>query len=153
MSGQSPNDAVMGALVMGNKDVVGLLAYAIYSQFRDEWQAGFVREFGREPSAHECAVYDLGERTPRKAMTYRFLADSRVLGSYADTRGSATDAFRQKVLETGARAGMQAAARSRPAMRRMAPVFAIAALAGVVAVGLNSGDRVPLSQSFALQLR
>ena len=67
------NDSMMTNLVMGQTDVVGMLAYAIYSQFKDEWRREFKKTFGREPSAQETNIFDIGERTERRKMTYRFL--------------------------------------------------------------------------------
>ena len=96
-------DGMMTGLVMGNTDIVGLLAYSMYSQFREEWRAEFRKAFGRDPDAHELAVYEVGEHTARRKMTYRFLADARVIGTYADMPGSATQSFVQKAYESGAR--------------------------------------------------
>ncbi len=100
---------VFDGLVIGEADIVGLLSYAIYIQFKDEWAAEFRRKFGRAPDTHELAVYELGEQTARRKVTYRFLADSRLTGKYDKGQNViAGHSFVQRAYEKGAKAAINA---------------------------------------------
>ena len=92
---------------MGNADVVGLLAYSMYCQCKNERRAEFNKAFGREPNAHETTVYELGEQTARRKITYRFLADARLTGACTNLcESTPKHSFVQKVYETSAKAAI-----------------------------------------------
>jgi hypothetical protein len=61
-------------LVQAEDDIVGLLAYSLYKQNKRDWLASFAKEHGREATEGEVEAYHLGERTPRRLLTYRRLA-------------------------------------------------------------------------------
>ncbi|MBV9111633.1 MAG: hypothetical protein JOY67_02305 [Hyphomicrobiales bacterium] len=61
-------------LVQAEDDTVGLLAYALYKQNKRDWLASFLKEHDREATEGEVEAYHLGERTPRRVLTYRRLA-------------------------------------------------------------------------------
>lgn len=108
---QAPKDiasnSMLASLVMGNADVVGLLGYSLYCQCKEEWRAAFNQTFGREPDAHETTVYELGEQTARRKITYRFLADARLAGAYTNIgRSAARHSFIQKIYEHHAKAAI-----------------------------------------------
>lgn len=83
-----PDDPMLASLVMGDIDIVGHLAFSLYCECKEEWRAAFIKAYGREPNAHETAVYELGELTARRKLTYRFLADARLTGAYVNIRRS-----------------------------------------------------------------
>ncbi|MBW0005940.1 MAG: hypothetical protein JO216_20920 [Hyphomicrobiales bacterium] len=65
---------IFAELVQAEDDTVGLLAYALYKQNKRDWLASFAKEHGREATEGEVEAYHLGERTPRRVLTYRRLA-------------------------------------------------------------------------------
>ena len=100
-------NSMLASLVMGNADVVGLLGHSMYCQCKEDWRAEFNAAFGREPDAHETTVYELGEQTARRKITYRFLADARLAGAYTNSgRSAARHSFVQKIYETSAKAAI-----------------------------------------------
>ncbi len=87
--GVPPNDAletsdlpdhneIFAKLVSGDDDIVGLVAYSLYKQNKIDWMRAFEARFGRAPNDLEFAAYIVGENTPRRVATYRFLAESTV---------------------------------------------------------------------------
>lgn len=129
------SNSMFATLVVGDADVVGLLAYSIYRQCKDEWRAEFNKDFGREPNAHEMAVYELGEQTPRRKITYRFLADARLTGAYTDvSRSSANHSFIQKIYEHQARAAIS---RHPLLMGSLAPGGKVGSILVAFALGLG----------------
>ena len=69
---------VFGKLVNDDDDIVGLVAYALYKQNKIDWRRAFEAEHGRAPKDEEFAAYIVGENTPRRVATYRFLAESTI---------------------------------------------------------------------------
>ncbi|MBV8448492.1 MAG: hypothetical protein JO357_17965 [Hyphomicrobiales bacterium] len=65
---------IFAELVQAEDDTVGLLAYALYKQNKRDWLASFLKEHDREATQGEVEAYHLGERTPRRVLTYRRLA-------------------------------------------------------------------------------
>src|SRR5580700_9780755 len=65
---------IFAELVQAEDDTVGLLAYALYKQNKRDWLASFAKEHGREATEGEVEAYHLGERSPRRVLTYRRLA-------------------------------------------------------------------------------
>jgi hypothetical protein len=126
---------MLSSLVMGNSDVVGLLAYSLYCQCKEEWQAEFFKTFQREPDAHEMLVFELGEQTARQKVTYRFLADARLTGDYTNIRpDSARHSFIQKAYEAQATAAIRT--RSVPAAGAGAPSARVVAALLLLALGI-----------------
>lgn len=74
-------------LVSGDDDIVGLVAYSIYKQNKIDWMRAFEERFGRAPNDEEFSAYIVGENTPRRVTTYRFLAESTVNRSTGQTNG------------------------------------------------------------------
>lgn len=69
---------IFGKLVSGDDDIVGLVAYSLYKQNKIDWMGAFEKRFDRAPNDQEFAAYIVGENTPRRVSTYRFLAESTV---------------------------------------------------------------------------
>jgi hypothetical protein len=67
-------DAIFTGLVQAEDDTVGLLGYALYKQNKRDWLSTFVKEQGRDVTEGELLAYHLGERAPRRILTYRRLA-------------------------------------------------------------------------------
>jgi len=67
-------NSVFAQLVEAEDDTVGLLGYAVYKQNKRDWLVGFLKEHNREVTEGELEAYHLGERSPRRVLTYRRLA-------------------------------------------------------------------------------
>ena len=65
---------IFAELVQAEDDTVGLLAYSLYKQNKRDWLSSFAKEHGREATEGEVEAYHLGERTPRRVLTYRRLS-------------------------------------------------------------------------------
>jgi hypothetical protein len=79
---------IFGRLVNGDEDIVGLVAYALYKQNKIDWMQAFENARGRKPESQEFAAYIVGENTPRRVATYRFLAESTITRSSGSGRGA-----------------------------------------------------------------
>lgn len=88
----SGRNAVFAALVKGDADITGLVAYSIFKQNELDWLQEFRTAKGREPTEGEADSYIIGESTPRRLATYRHLADATLSGNGPDvaTGGPAT---------------------------------------------------------------
>ncbi len=71
----SPRNAMLDALVYGDNDLIGLVAYAMHEVNRRDWCQANEAANGRPPSAAELAAYLVGERLERRLDTYRRLAE------------------------------------------------------------------------------
>lgn len=80
----SGRNAVFAALVKGDSDITGLVAYSIFKQNELDWLQEFRSAKGREPSEGEADSYIIGESTPRRLATYRHLADATLSGNGPD---------------------------------------------------------------------
>lgn len=80
----SGRNAVFAALVKGDADITGLVAYSIFKQNELDWLQEFRSAKGREPSEGEADSYIIGESTPRRLATYRHLADATLSGNGPD---------------------------------------------------------------------
>ena len=67
-------NSIFSALVQAEDDTVGLLGYALYKQNKRDWLTHFFKDQNREATPGELLAYHLGERSPRRVMTYRRLA-------------------------------------------------------------------------------
>lgn len=72
------NNEIFTKLVSGDDDIIGLVAYSLYKQNKIDWMRAFESRYGRAPNEMEFAAYIVGENTPRRVATYRFLAESTV---------------------------------------------------------------------------
>lgn len=82
----SPDRAGLFArFVAAEDDVVGLLAYALHRQNRQDWLEAFWQQAGREPDARESSAFRVGEGIERRLAGYRAQAE-RMLEArlYAD---------------------------------------------------------------------
>lgn len=94
MNEPSEHNEIFTKLVSGDDDIVGLVAYSIYKQNKIDWMRAFEAHAGRAPNEQEFAAYIVGENTPRRVSTYRFLAESTVSKSVGQTEnGSARSAL------------------------------------------------------------
>lgn len=72
------NNEIFSKLVSADDDIVGLVAYSLYKQNKIDWMRAFESRYSRLPNEMEFAAYIVGENTPRRVATYRFLAESTV---------------------------------------------------------------------------
>lgn len=84
----SGRNAVFTALVKGDTDVTGLVAYSVFKQNELDWLSEFRKARGREPSEGEADSYIIGESTPRRLATYRHLAEATLAGKGPDVVNS-----------------------------------------------------------------
>ncbi|MDE2018546.1 MAG: hypothetical protein KGI57_12680, partial [Hyphomicrobiales bacterium] len=68
------HNAVLEALVKGDQDIQGHVAYSIYEQHKRDWLNAFRERAGRSPTTAELQAYLVGEQTPRRLAAYRHLA-------------------------------------------------------------------------------
>lgn len=91
---ENDRNAVFSALVKGDADITGLVAYSIYKQNKLDWLQAFEKVKGREPAENELISYIVGESTPRRIATYRHLAEATLAGNGPKIEGqSASDSF------------------------------------------------------------
>ena len=95
--GDGDRNGVFEALVTGDSDIVGLVAYSIYKQNKHDWLIAFARSKGRDPNEVELAAYIVGESTPRRLATYRHLAESTLEGRGPDVPSSAAEGAARSV--------------------------------------------------------
>jgi hypothetical protein len=74
MEGSTEGSLTFASLVQADDDTIGLLGYALYKQNKRDWLTSFFKEQGREATSGELLAYHLGERSPRRHLTYRRLA-------------------------------------------------------------------------------
>jgi hypothetical protein len=110
---EAERNAVFAALVSGDSDIVGLIAYSIYKQNKLDWLVAFGKQRSREPNEAEVIAYIIGESTPRRLAIYRHLAQATLEGRGPDVAaggvGAKTDysiamrpqSARTSVSETG----------------------------------------------------
>jgi len=101
----SGRNAVFSALVKGDSDITGLVAYSIFKQNELDWLAEFRTAKGREPSEDEADAYIIGESTPRRLATYRHLADATLAGNGPDVAAGGVSPNRAVALRQDARSG------------------------------------------------
>lgn len=77
------HNEIFSKLVTGDDDIIGLVAYSLYKQNKIDWMRAFEERSGRAPNDQEFSAYIVGENTPRRVSTYRFLAESTVNRSSA----------------------------------------------------------------------
>lgn len=94
----SGRNAVFAALVKGDSDITGLVAYSIFKQNELDWLQEFRNAKGREPSEGEADSYIIGESTPRRLATYRHLADATLSGNGPDVANGGPSAPRAVAL-------------------------------------------------------
>ena len=100
----SGRNAVFAALVKGDSDITGLVAYSIFKQNELDWLQDFRNAKGREPTEAEADSYIIGESTPRRLATYRHLADATLSGNGPDVASGGPSTSRAVALQQPARA-------------------------------------------------
>lgn len=96
-------NAVFAALVKGDQDITGLVAYSIFKQNELDWLSDFRNAKGREPSDAEADAYIIGESTPRRLATYRHLADATLGGAGPDVASAGASGGRSFAAQQPAR--------------------------------------------------
>ena len=121
-------NAVFAALVSGDNDIVGLIAYSIYKQNKLDWLVAFNKQKARDPNEAEIGSYIVGESTPRRLAIYRHLAQATLEGRGPDVTAGAS----------GGKADYSIAMRQGPARAASAETGkgTIIAFAGVIIVAL-----------------
>ena len=99
----SGRNAVFAALVKGDSDITGLVAYSIFKQNELDWLGDFRTAKGREPTEAESDAYIIGESTPRRLATYRHLADATLAGNGPDVAAGGVSSGRAVALRQDAR--------------------------------------------------
>ncbi|MFV0281303.1 MAG: hypothetical protein ACK5JM_11170 [Rhodoblastus sp.] len=102
-------NAVFGALVKGDSDITGLVAYSIFKQNELDWLQEFRTAKSREPSEAEADAYIIGENTPRRLATYRHLADATLAGNGPDIAGGGPSTPRHVAFPQSPAAKLQSA--------------------------------------------
>jgi hypothetical protein len=124
---QTPADEernpIFDALVTGEGEVSGLVAYSIYKQNKRAWLHDFIRATGRPPSDAETRSYIIGESTERRIATYRHLAAATLAGQGPDAPG----------------ANARTAAPTRSGMSYLVGALVLAGALGVLWYALHSG--------------
>ncbi|MGL4727845.1 MAG: hypothetical protein ACRCWO_03725 [Bosea sp. (in: a-proteobacteria)] len=88
-SGPHPDrNPIFSQLVKSDEDVIGLVAYALYKQSKRDWMIAFGNAHKRAPNEAELRAFIVGERTDRRIVTYRRLAED-VLGHF-HSKGTTT---------------------------------------------------------------
>ncbi len=100
----SGRNAVFAALVKGDSDITGLVAYSVFKQNELDWLQEFRTAKGREPTEAEADSYIIGESTPRRLATYRHLADATLSGNGPDVAAGGPSATRSVSLQQPAKA-------------------------------------------------
>lgn len=72
------------AFVRDERDLVGLVAFALHEGQAREWRNEMERLCGRPPTEGEVNAYRLGETTPNRILAYRFLAAESLAGCPAE---------------------------------------------------------------------
>ena len=71
---EADRNPIFDALVTGEGEVSGLVAYSIYKQNKRAWLDDFIKLTGRTPTEAETRAYIIGESTERRLAIYRQLA-------------------------------------------------------------------------------
>lgn len=132
----SGRNAVFAALVKGDSDITGLVAYSIFKQNELDWLQEFRSAKGREPTEGEADSYIIGESTPRRLATYRHLADATLTGNGPDVASGGPATPRAGALQ-------QQPARSSGGLGMSAIVYFILTLVLLVAVYYSARYGVP----------
>jgi hypothetical protein len=126
---------IFAELVQAEDDTVGLLAYALYKQNKRDWLASFAKEHGREATEGEVEAYHLGDRTPRRVLTYRRLAVDVLAKDPGGREGEGLAIHYPGTAGSGRRLGRQVGLADTIASRGWsAALVAILALVGLVAI-------------------
>ncbi|MDE2362772.1 MAG: hypothetical protein KGM42_08840 [Hyphomicrobiales bacterium] len=106
----SGRNAVFAALVKGDSDVTGLVAYSIFKQNELDWLSEFRNARGREPGEAEADAYIIGESTPRRLATYRHLAEATLQGRGPDVAsgGASSSSLPARAADRSASGGFAA---------------------------------------------
>ncbi|MBV9637663.1 MAG: hypothetical protein JO163_02530 [Methylobacteriaceae bacterium] len=80
---------VFDALVSGEADIAGFVAYCLYKQNKRDWLVAFEREHHRRPTDGEVRSYIVGEGTERRLMIYRHLAEEILAERESEARRTA----------------------------------------------------------------
>ena len=130
-------NAVFAALVKGDSDITGLVAYSIFKQNELDWLQEFRSAKSREPSENEADAYIIGESTPRRLATYRHLADATLAGNGPDIANGGPSAPRAMALQS------QQAAAASGGFGMSAVIYFILTLVLLVAVYYSARYGVP----------
>ena len=133
----SGRNAVFAALVKGDADITGLVAYSIFKQNELDWLQEFRTAKGREPTEGEADSYIIGESTSRRLATYRHLADATLSGNGPDVATGGPTTSRAATLQ------QQQAARPSGGLGMSAVVYFILTLVLLVAVYYSARYGVP----------
>jgi hypothetical protein len=133
-SAEAEANAVFGQLVAGDSDIVGLVAYSIYKQNKQDWLIAFAKALNRKPNDPEINAYVIGESTPRRIATYRHLAEATLEGRGPTTpAGTGGEGFAQRNYAAAAR-HIPRSSSSAPTQNR--GLIGVMGLAVIVAIGL-----------------
>ncbi|MBV9567068.1 MAG: hypothetical protein JO172_02925 [Hyphomicrobiales bacterium] len=127
---------IFAELVQAEDDTVGLLAYALYKQNKRDWLASFMKEHNREATEGEVEAYHLGERTPRRVLTYRRLAVDVLAKDPGGREGEGLALHYPGASGSGRRAGQAGLAEAILARGWSAALVTVLAIIGLAAVAV-----------------
>ena len=84
-AGEAEHNPIFEALVTGEGEIAGLVAYSIYKQNKRAWLQAFIKATRRPPTDDELRAYVIGESTDRRLVTYRHLAAATLAGHGPET--------------------------------------------------------------------
>lgn len=103
-----PGNSMLEALVYGDNDLIGLVAYAMHEVNRRDWCTAYEQANSKPPSDTELRAYLVGERLERRLDTYRRLAEDAI------AKIANPDQNMRRLFEAGGDAGRSAAALPPP---------------------------------------
>lgn len=74
-SGPDARNGMLDALVYGDNDLIGLVAYAMHELNRRDWCVAYEAANGHKPTEAEAKAYLVGEQLERRLETYRRLSE------------------------------------------------------------------------------
>ncbi len=89
---EADRNPIFDALVTGEGEVSGLVAYSIYKQNKRAWLDDFTKLTGRTPTDAETRAYIIGESTERRLNIYRQLASATLAHQPGRPAGSGATA-------------------------------------------------------------
>ena len=91
-------NSIYNKLVQSDKDLVGLVAYAIYKRHKIEFVSGVKRSKEREPTDEECEVFFAASMADSQINKYRSEAKTLLSEVVANTKKEEIEQFEAEML-------------------------------------------------------
>lgn len=91
-------NSIYNKLVQSDKDLVGLVAYAIYKRHKIEFVSGVKRSKNREPTDEECEVFFAASMADSQINKYRSEAKTLLSEVVANTKKEEIEQFEAEML-------------------------------------------------------